>query len=54
MGPVSGLADPAPSVPCLVRIFLTPELPGAVLALVVPAPGVMVDAAAHIAVVDRA
>ncbi len=49
---VSGLADLAPSVPGTVRLFLAPELPGAVLAVVVPAPGFMVDTATHVAVVD--
>ena len=36
----SRLTDLAPSVPGIVRLFLTPELPGAVLAVVVAAPRV--------------
>ena len=47
----SGPTDLAPPVPRPVCLFLAPEPPGAVLAVVVPAPGVVVDTAAHIAMV---
>ena len=50
----SGLTNLAPPVPRRVRLFLTAELPGAVFAVVVPATSVMVDTAAHVAVVDGA
>ena len=43
-----------PPAPRTVSLFLTPELLGAVLAVVVPATGVMVDAAAQVSVVDGA
>ena len=50
----SGPTDLAPPVPGPVRLLLAPELPGAVLAVVVPAARVVVDPAANVAVVHRA
>ena len=50
----SGLADLAPRIPCPLSLLRASELPRAVLAVVVPAPRTVEDAAAHIAVVDGA
>ena len=47
-----GLQILHPLYPALCASSLLPELPGAVLAVVVPAPRVVVDAAADVAVVD--